>query len=159
MKLSILSALGALVLLCGAAFAQTPPSPNADVQKAIDDGNARYIAAYAKSDPEAFADVYDDDGTRLGDAGNGSVTRGHAAIAKHAAAFMTHVDGHVTVTATTQRLYVVDNLAYEEGKYTLDFTLKGEATPRHLAGQYVTVWRKQADGGWKIYADMPVPQT
>ena len=127
------------------------------VQAAINRGNARYIAAFANRDPEAFASVYDISGARLGDDGNGSVTRGHEAIARHADKVMTSVNGTIAVTADTQRLYVVDDFAYEEGKYTLTFVRKGEEKERHIAGQYVTVWKRQKDGDWKIYADMPVP--
>jgi uncharacterized protein (TIGR02246 family) len=128
------------------------------VQTAINDGNARYIAAFANADAQAFANVYDVNGTRLGDDGNGSVTRGRDAIARGVDKFMKGVNGTVAVTADTQRLYVVDDLAYEAGKYSLTFVLKGEATERHVVGQYVTVWKRQKDGGWKIYADMPVPE-
>jgi uncharacterized protein (TIGR02246 family) len=128
------------------------------VQTAIKDGNARYIAAFANRDAQAFASVYDINGARLGDDGNGSVTRGHDAIARHADKVMSSVNGTIAVTADTQRLYVVDDFAYEAGKYTLTFVLKGEEKERHVVGQYVTVWKRQKDGGWRIYADMPVPE-
>jgi uncharacterized protein (TIGR02246 family) len=132
-------------------------SEDDQVQNAINDGNARYISAFANGDAQAFANLYDVKGARLGDDGNGSVTRGHDAIARSADKFIKAVNGTVAVTADTQRLYVVDDLAYEEGKYTLTYVLRGEAAERHVVGQYVTVWKRQRDGGWKIYADMPVP--
>lgn len=131
---------------------------NDRVLAAINDSNARYISAFANRDPQAFANLYDINGARLGDDGNGSVTRGHDAIARSAEKFMKSVNGTVTVTADTQRLYIVDNLAYEEGKYSLTFVRRGEAAEQHVTGQYVTVWKRQRDGGWKIYADIPVPE-
>jgi uncharacterized protein (TIGR02246 family) len=160
MKLRNIAAVG-LWLIAGthadrAYDAQRPEDDR--VQSAINDGNARYIAAFANRDAQAFANLYDVNGARLGDDGNGSVTRGHDAIARSADKVMKSVNGTIAVTTDTQRLYVVDNLAYEEGNYTLTFVLKGETTERHVVGRYVTVWKRQGDGGWKIYADIPVPE-
>jgi uncharacterized protein (TIGR02246 family) len=143
----------------GAAPSDNSNSVNAEVQKAIDDGNAHYIAAYAHKDPEAFAAVYDTDAVRLDVKGNRSATRGRNAIARGVKRFMKGVSGSVQVTAVTQRLYVVGSMAFEEGKYTLDFTLTKAKERHHLAGQYVTIWKRQRDGDWKILVDMPVPAT
>ena len=49
----------------------------------------------------------------------------------------------------------MDDLAYETGKYTYTFTPPGKAETQ-TGGHYVTIWKRQADGGWKIMADMGV---
>lgn len=149
-------AICAVAAFCAAADSQAA-SQLANVRAAVDAGNAAYISAYKNSDPTAFAEIYDMDGARFGDTGDGSVTRGRAAIGRDVAMFMNAVVGHVEVSITTQNLYVLDAFAYEEGKYTMGFTLKKDGKAHVLAGQYVTVWKQQGDGGWKIYADMPVP--
>jgi uncharacterized protein (TIGR02246 family) len=148
----------ALLLICagGVADAQAA-SQLTSVRAAVDAGNAAYISAYRNSDPKAFAEIYDTNGARFGDSGDGSVTRGREAIAGHIVKFMNAVVGHVDVSIATQSLYVLDDFAYEEGKYTMNFTLKKDGKAHVLAGQYVTVWKLQRDGSWKIYADMPVP--
>jgi ketosteroid isomerase-like protein len=45
------------------------------------------------------------------------------------------------------------DLGYSMGTYQLSFNdPKGQAVSDH--GKYVTVWRKQADGTWKVVADI-----
>jgi uncharacterized protein (TIGR02246 family) len=157
---SILSMLLALTV-ASTAWAEAPGNTSVaytEVVKAIGEGNARYIAAYTKMDSAAFADNYDSNAARLGDEGNGSVARGRAAIEQSVEKFMNAVRGHVATTISTQSVYVVDDLAYEAGKYRMTFTLKNGKGKRTLAGQYVTVWKLQPDRSWKIYVDMPVPQ-
>lgn len=47
------------------------------------------------------------------------------------------------------------DLAYETGTYSL--TLSGpDQEPSKEAGNYVVVWRKQADGDWKVVIDAPI---
>jgi ketosteroid isomerase-like protein len=45
--------------------------------------------------------------------------------------------------------------AYETGKYKYAYTEKGK--PGVDEGRYVTVWKKQKDGAWKLAMDMAVP--
>jgi ketosteroid isomerase-like protein len=52
----------------------------------------------------------------------------------------------------------MDENAYETGLWSYTFQPSGKAE-QHIGGHYVTVWRKQPDGGWKIWADMGVPGT
>jgi uncharacterized protein (TIGR02246 family) len=140
--------LGLLAVLSAfaAAVAGSP-------EEAIEQGNQAFIDAFAKGDAAALAAVYDADGSRLSP--TGEVVRGTAAIAERVGEFLQKV-GTVKVTIATENLWVIDDMAYETGKYTFTFTPQ-EEPERTLAGQYVTIWKRQDDGGWKIYADMSVP--
>ncbi len=44
------------------------------------------------------------------------------------------------------------DLAYDVGRYTMTVPHKGGGT-RQDKGKYLTVWKRQPDGGWKIVAD------
>ena len=148
--------LGAALMLIAAGISwagSEEESASSKVRAAVDKGNAQYIAAFANADAEALAAVYDADGTRLH--GNGALTRGKDAIAAEVKQFLAQV-GVVAVTIETVNLWVVDDRAYETGKWTYTFT-PPEKDKQTLAGRYVTVWKEQADGGWKIVADMSVP--
>ena len=83
MSLSRVRAPGVLIALLlwpGFLLAQNPdPGPLSDARRGIDRGNADYIAAFAKADPDGVAAVYDADGVRLLD--DGKVLRGRGAIA------------------------------------------------------------------------------
>jgi uncharacterized protein (TIGR02246 family) len=45
------------------------------------------------------------------------------------------------------------DIAYEYGTYELTTPSK-KGQPKVEKGKYLTVWKKQADGGWKVVADM-----
>jgi uncharacterized protein (TIGR02246 family) len=150
-----LGALGALVLLVSGAASQADNQALAAVRRAIDAGNARYIDACARLDANAFAAVYDRDAARL--ERGGEVVLGRAAIAKTTGERWTKLAGPLMVTAKTQEVWLVDNIAYETGRYTLAVTSPGGVT-RQVSGRYVTLWKKQPDGGWKIFRDLNVSQ-
>ena len=138
--------------LVGMVFAFSQ-STSTEIRKAIDSGNGKYIDAFAKLDANGLAAVYDKDGARFGP--KGSYARGREAIAKKVNEFMQSVTGAITVTIDTEDLWVVDDLAYETGKYSYTYRLIGKEANR-IGGHYVTVWKKQSDGGWRIVADMGV---
>ena len=59
-----------LLCLSAPAVAQTSPSAEkASVQRAIDAGNAAYIAAFKQADAKALSQVYDAQGSRLNEGG------------------------------------------------------------------------------------------
>ena len=49
-------------------------------------------------------------------------------------------------------------MAYETGAWSYAYHPKGQQEQK-IGGRYVTVWHRQADGSWKIWADMGVPGT
>ena len=54
------------------------------------------------------------------------------------------------------------DLAYEYGAYSMAAILPGSSVPATDKGKYVVIWKKQADGAWKIThdiwnSDLPVP--
>jgi uncharacterized protein (TIGR02246 family) len=146
-----------LFAFAGIVHAQEPAQSSAtdpEIRKAIDSGNAKYIDAFARSDAGALAGLYDESGSRLSP--KGVVVRGRPAIAESVAGFMKSVTGPIKVSIETQDLWAVDDLVYETGKYTYTFTPPGKSETQ-TGGHYVTIWKRQADGGWKIVADMGVP--
>jgi uncharacterized protein (TIGR02246 family) len=101
------------------------------------------------------AEVYDADGVRLNEGGD--VLRGRQAIAADVRTLFQQA-GPVKVTLATVQVWLVDDLAYETGTWSYTYTPKGK--PEHtIGGRYVTTWKRQADGGWKIKSDLGVPGT
>lgn len=151
MKTILLCVFAAMLVISAA-----PPAGADDaVRAAIDAGNATYIRAMAGGDADLFGSCYDEDAARLH--AGGAVTRGRDAIVAEVAAFLDEA-GSAAVTIETLEVWVVDDLAHESGRWTYAYTLPGHEQ-RRLGGIYVTVWKRQEDGGWKIFSDMSVPQT
>lgn len=151
----------AVVLLFGLCIApriaaQSPGAGDlAAARSGIDAGNAQYRAAFLAADADALSRVYDSAGTRLGE--DGRVVRGRAAIADDVRTFLAKA-GPVRVEIGTAQVWLVDEVAYETGTWAYTFQPKGRSE-RRIGGRYVTLWRRQPDGGWKIWADMGVPGT
>jgi ketosteroid isomerase-like protein len=48
---------------------------------------------------------------------------------------------------------VSDDLAFARGTYSMDFIIKANGAVIPYEGKYLTVFKKQSDGSWKIYRD------
>ena len=159
MKRSLSLFFAFLFVFAGLVHAQAPAQSSVtdpEIRKAIDAGNAKYIDAFARSDAGALSGLYDESGSRFSP--KGVVVRGRPAIAQSVAEFMKSVTGPIKVSIETQDLWAVDDLVYETGKYTYTFTPPGKSETQ-TGGHYVTIWKRQADGGWKIIVDMGVPNS
>jgi uncharacterized protein (TIGR02246 family) len=154
MKRSIEIGLVTVLLAMGNGSAVSVNNSTIEVRKAVDAGNRKYIDAFDKLNGAALAAIYDEDGVRLGE--KGSYARGRSAIADKVNVLMKAVTGSVKVTIDTQDLWIVDERAYETGRYSYTFTVRGKKES-HIGGHYVTVWKKQKAGGWRIVADLGVP--
>ena len=155
-------AFGVLVAMPVMAQAQTktkvtsaePPDVLAEARRAIEKGNAQWVEAWAKGDPSITASLFTYDGVML--ASKGRLIKGRPAIFERQKAAMAGVDPGVKVTVTTVDVWLDGDIAYETGKYKYEYTEKGK--PSIDEGRYVTMWKRQKDGSWKLVMDMGVPQ-
>ncbi len=116
-------------------------------------GNARWIDAFKRGDAGAVAALFAQDAVQFRRAGG--VVRGRAAIQSDFTALFRD-NGSADATITTANIWLVDDQAYETGKFTFTFHPAGKP-PVTNAGRYVTVWERQADGSWRIVVDFGVP--
>lgn len=137
-----------------AAAAVAQPDALAEVRRAIDKGNAQWVEAWEKGDPTMTASLFAEDGIML--ARNGRIIRGRGQILERQRAAMQSISGGVKVTVTTVDLWLDGETAYETGKYSYKYQEKGQ--PVVEEGRYVTIWKRQKDGAWKLAMDMGVPQ-
>ena len=156
MKISIVLAemLMAISIAAGQTVNPTTDSPLlAEAKAAITKGNAQWSEGWAKGDAATVAAIFTDDGVQL--SGNGTLIKGRQQIMERQKAAMQGADPGVKVTATTTKVWVDGDTAYETGKYKYEYTVKGK--PGTDEGKYVTIWKKQKDGSWKLTMDMGVP--
>ena len=145
------AALFVVAAFVNVAFAAPDVS---EVRKAIDKGNAQWIEAWDKADASLIAKLFAEDGVLLGR--NGKFFKGPAQIFERQNKVMQEAGKGVKATVTTVDLWLDGEIAYETGKYSYQFQEKGK--PVTEAGHYVTIWKKQSDGSWKIIMDMGVPK-
>jgi uncharacterized protein (TIGR02246 family) len=100
------------------------------------------------------AAIFAEDGVWL--VGGGMLVKGREQITTRLKTAMQGLDPGVNVIVTTTDVWLDGDTAYETGKYKYIFTEKGKAGT--YEGRYVTCWKRQADGSWKLSMDMGVPQ-
>lgn len=129
--------------------AAAAPDPAA-VRQEIEAANARQVDAILKGDVQAAAANYADDAIFMNPG---------APAAQGKAALVAVFDGMLQSTTIsdvrmrTNDVVVSGDLAVEYGSYAWTLTPKGgKAMPD--SGKYMTVWRKQADGSWRIIRDI-----
>lgn len=141
--------LGACALLAGCSSSTTSERHEADVKaiRAIEEAWAKDIQA---GNVDRWVSYYDENGSML--TPNAPPITGRENIR---AALQGRVKGPLyRVTIHTQAIEVSQNLAYSRGVY--EFVARSSKTHELVSdqGKYLTVYKRQPDGGWKAIQDM-----
>lgn len=149
----------ALLAIATPLFAAEPENKTdpalADVRKAIDKGNAQWIEAWDKADASLIASLFAADGVML--SRNGKFFKGTEQVSERMQKVLGGAGKGVKATVTTVDLWLDGDTAYETGTYSYKFQQNGK--PVNDEGRYVTIWKRQTDGSWKIASDMGVPKS
>ena len=153
------AALSVLVAACApretavtdSAATVTPPVVDvAAVRQTIEQTNAKMVDALQRGDTTAMLANYDNDAIVM-ISGN-PAWRGRSEIAAQGAGMFSAVK-FSDVKFTPSTVDVAGDFAIETGAYEMTTTETGKK-PVPDKGKYVTVWKKQADGSWKVYRDI-----
>jgi uncharacterized protein (TIGR02246 family) len=150
-----LALLVALTAACASnstgSGASTLAAPDtAAVRSAIDAANGRFLDAFKKSDKAGLMANYADDAVLM--MPNQAGWRGHDGIDRAFTEFLAQMmftAGGVTL----DDVMVSGDMAVETGTYHWTFTTKS-GTAIKDKGKYLTVWKRQSDGAWKIVRDI-----
>jgi uncharacterized protein (TIGR02246 family) len=159
--MNVLGRIGILVGALGlAGCAEQPapqPTPPPDT-RAADEAAIRatireWSASAQAKDAEKFVSFYAEDGiVMMEDAPDIS---GTAALREGISGMMQDPNFALSFEADKVVAARSGDLAYETGTYSM--TMSGpQKKPATEKGSYVVVWRKQADGAWKVAVDVPV---
>jgi uncharacterized protein (TIGR02246 family) len=133
-----------------AATVTAPAVDPAAVRQAVDQTNAKMTAALQSGDTAAMASVYQDDAVVM--MSGMPAWHGHADIATNGRGMFDAMKLS-DVKFNTTSLDIEGDYAIETGTYEMTVTPKG-GKPAPDKGKYITVWKKQADGSWKVYRDI-----
>jgi ketosteroid isomerase-like protein len=112
------------------------------------DLEARFAKDVAQRGGAAFADWFADDGVALG---NGAAPKiGKVAIAKSAT--WSPKDYQLTWTPTDALMGPSGDMGYTWGHYE-GRSKDSHGNPVLTSGRYITMWRKEPDGNWKVVLD------
>ena len=122
----------------------------ASVRAAIEAANARFLEAFKRGDKTGLMANYADDAILM--MRNEAAWRGREGLDKGFSGFLSQVsfkDG----AAITSDVMVAGDLSVETG--TFAWTLLPKSGPEMKdRGKYLTVWKRQTDGSWKILRDI-----
>lgn len=139
--------VASVIVLSGCATTTTPMSMN-DADTYIRAADARFAEAFSRSDWNTVGAFYADDAVML--MPNADAMRGAAAI-RQSFNMMNGMSPNLRLS--TDRVVQSGDLAYQTGTYQMTMTAAG-GSAQSDRGKYLTVWRRQPNGDWKIVADM-----
>jgi len=147
-----------IALLLSALAACAPPAktPEAAVDPAALQGTIQarekeWSAAFLARSAAGVAGLYTEDAAQVQPAGD--AYKGRDGITK---GMQAQFDTLVTVTARediTEEVIPAGNFAVEIGHYSFSGTSKAKK-PVSGAGRYMVLWRKDADGAWRLHRDI-----
>jgi uncharacterized protein (TIGR02246 family) len=152
MRLSTVGVVAVMGLLApGAIHAQ---DDMAAVRRAIDAQNQAWVEATKAGDAAGIARIFADSGVELS-LRAGKTWKGRAAIQE----LFTQIYQNpraTEATVQTDQVILDGPTAIEYGHYRFTYPPK-DGQPQVDSGHYVVVWRKQADGTWRILLDTGLP--
>jgi len=156
-RLYLMAMLVSSLVIIGLALAckqQPPPSPpdtRAADERAVREADAAWSKAAAAKDVEAYVGFLAEDASVFPP--NAPMQTGKEANRKAASEMMASPGFALSWQANKVEASRSGDLAYTVGTYqTTVNNPKGK--PVTDRGKYVTVWKKQADGQWKVAADI-----
>jgi len=137
----------------GPGASTTAPNPLADTtmkpgKALLLDLEARFAKATAEGGGKAFAEWFAEDGVSLGNAQ--PAVHGREAIAKQATWLAK--DYQLLWTPTDALMSPAGDMGYTWGHYE-GHSRDADGNTKVTMGRYLTIWRKEQDGNWKVVLD------
>ena len=146
MKSRARTMIGLMVLL---ASAGAPAQKAGDTAAGVRAADAAWLKVFSAQDLDKSVAFFDEQGSML--VPNIPIATGKKAVAKEIATSFAY--GSVVWHLNKAGVSRSGDLGYTNGTYI--FTVKDPtAKPAIDRGKYLTVWKKQPDGSWKVLFDM-----
>ena len=147
-KMSFVAGCIALLLL---TFVCPAPAADTKIEQALRDLDAQWSAAAAAKDLDKTVSYYSDDAIVMPPNAASATTK--EAIRSAWKEMLTTPGAAISWKATKVEVAKSGDLAYVSGTYEETMTdASGKSVKDH--GKYVEIFKKQADGTWKVVADI-----
>ena len=123
---------------------------DATARKSIEAGNQAWVDGMKSGRVGPVADTFTEDAVDCG--ATGECARGRAPILKEMEARIAKYGRANAASVHSAGSVQQGELVYEWGRSEASFS-----NGSRIGGRYLTVWRRQSDGTWKIFRNMPMP--
>jgi uncharacterized protein (TIGR02246 family) len=144
-----------VIAVCAISLSCSRPDTRAADETAIREASREWSDAETAKNLEKCVSFYAEDGERF--ATGSPLVAGAAALRKE---WEKYLAAPGTFNWTTSKVEVArsGDLAYETGVFVIKSPDKNQQT-KTVNGKYVLVWKKLADGKWKVVADIDNPDS
>ena len=149
---SFAGCVGLLALMIACTTPPPPDTRDADV-KAVKDVEVAWVKDIAMKDVDKFTSYYSDDASVL--LSNTPIITGKDNIKAALKPMLADPNFALTFESTRAEASKGGDLVYTVGTYSMTMTNPKDKKPFTDKGKFLTVYKKQADGSWKVVADMP----
>jgi uncharacterized protein (TIGR02246 family) len=157
MKMLLIPATAFVFLTaCTQAPPPAPPDTRAADEQAIKDQETAAQQAWTAKDTDKVAALYADDATVM--LPNAPVMTGKAAISAAFKGVGSDPNFSLSLQNTSVETSKGGDLGFVRGSYVVHQTDAKTKKATMEKGHYVLVYKKQADGSWKIVADTAIPE-
>ena len=136
-----------IVVLSGKVSSASPEKPTGDMLKQLE---GEFMRAAAEKGSRGYMSYYADDAVEVPN--GGPLIRGRVEIAK-GMAFLDDKNNQLLWTPVGADISASGDLGYTYGTFEFHSKNKdGKVVVDY--GKYTSIWKKQADGSWKVVLDM-----
>lgn len=148
---NLLSTISLLILLTAGTVPTLAQKTRSKPEDAIRAADQQWLKVFAARELEESVAFCSDDGSVL--APNVPIATGKQAIGKLFSGFFALPNLNISWQPDKAEVAKSGDLGYTSGKYQMRFN---DASGKLISdrGKYVTVWKKQRDGSWKVFLDI-----
>ena len=148
-KIGKLTVAFLLLLSSAVGYAQSKPI-NSTARRQIDAGNQAWIDGMKQGNTAMIAATYTQDAVDCSPAGD--CIRGRSAIQAHMEEEMTKLGKASSASVTSVGSVQQGRFVYEWGQAEAGFP-----SGKKIVDRYLTAWRQEPDGSWKIFRNLVIP--
>lgn len=144
-------AVATIVAGLGLSAPVSGESMSDDFARAVDEIYAQYSASVGAGDADGWINLWDDDGVQMPP---GTPARVGKATILQGRRRASDAYDYRDFVINNEEVELLGDFGFARGTYSALLVSKGGGEEIPINGKYLTIFKKQADGNWKIYRDV-----